>query len=350
MGTVNQQGEPAPDVLLAVDGGNSKTDVLLADTSGRVLGHARGGGTNHQTAGGLGPAMARLDELVRRAGVTGGLRPALAAVYLAGADLPSELAALTGAVTAAGWAGTSIVDNDAMALLRTGTEATEATQDAGTTHDGTTGAVAVVCGAGINCVARATDGREVRFPSLGAVSGDWGGGQHLGSLALWHAARAEDGRGPATSLVEVVTGHFDLATVAEVCAAIHLGTIPSTRLGSLAPLLCQTAATGDQVARCVVLRQAEEVVLLVTAALRRLDLLGSPVAVVLGGGVLRARHPLLCDAIHQRLSAAAPLAKITVATDPPVLGAAFVAMDALGAGRPAYTTLRAAAHHFFATP
>ena len=320
-------------LLLAVDGGNSKTDVLLADTTGRVLGHARGEGTNHQTAGGLDAAMRRLDELVRRAGVTDVLRPALAAVYLAGADLPTELAAISEAVTAAGWADKSIVDNDAVALLRTGTEAADA--------------VAVVCGAGTNCVARAAGGHEVRFPSLGQISGDWGGGRHLGLLALWHAARAEDGRGPATSLVDAVTAHFGRSTVAEVSAAMHLGDIPPTRLGELAPALLRAAAAGDRVCRAMVERQAEEVALLAITALRRLGLLAAPVVVVLGGGVLRARDALLLGAIQERLLAAAPLAEITVVTEPPVVGAALLGLDALGAGEAARHTLRAAADRLF---
>ena len=78
------------------------------------------------------------------------------------------------------------MDNDTFALLRAGTDSPDA--------------IAVVCGAGINCVGRAADGRIARFPALGMLSGDWGGGQHLAALALWHAARAEDGRGPATAL------------------------------------------------------------------------------------------------------------------------------------------------------
>ncbi len=53
-----------------------------------------------------------------------------------------------------------MVDNDTFALLRSGT-------DRGW-------GVAVVCGGGINCVGLTADGREVRFPSLGPITGDWG--------------------------------------------------------------------------------------------------------------------------------------------------------------------------------
>jgi N-acetylglucosamine kinase-like BadF-type ATPase len=37
--------------ILAVDGGNSKTDVALVDAGGGVLGAARGPGTSHHHLG-----------------------------------------------------------------------------------------------------------------------------------------------------------------------------------------------------------------------------------------------------------------------------------------------------------
>lgn len=313
--------------FLAVDGGNSKTDVLVCDTTGRVLGRAHGPGTNHQTAGGVDEAMRRLAHLVATARDQAGLGDEpldLAAVYLAGADLPAELAMLTEAVAAADWARKSIVDNDTFAVLRAGT------------HE--PAAVAVVCGAGINCVGRAADGRVVRFPALGAISGDWGGGETLGAQALWHAARGEDGRGRPTALTGAVAAHFGFATVAELSAAAHVDERLAARFGELSPVLFRVAAAGDGVARTVVVRQGEEIAALAGAALRRLGLTDVPV--VLGGGVLRTRDPLLHEVIRYRLRLAAPAARPTVVTDSPVLGAALHGLDELGAPRAAYHLLR----------
>ncbi|TDV41741.1 N-acetylglucosamine kinase [Actinophytocola oryzae] len=316
-------------LLLAVDGGNSKTDVLVCDDTGAVLGHARGLGTNHQTYG-LTESMRRLDGLVASARAAAGLsdadRVALASVYLAGADLPVELTMLADAVTKAGWADKSVVDNDTLALLRAGTESPDA--------------VAVVCGAGINCVGRAADGRTVRFPALGTITGDWGGGDELGLAALWHASRAEDGRGPATALAAAIAGFFGLDSAADVAAAAHLDPTAAERLGTLTPLLFEVAAAGDEVARSIVTRQGEEVALMAIAALRRLDLVTRPSTVVLGGGVLRSRDPLLYEVIDARLGVDAPLAEITVVTDPPVVGSALLGLASLGATPGAEERLR----------
>ena len=123
--------------------------------------------------------------------------------------------------------------------------------------------------------------------------------------------------------------------------AVHLGDIPETRLFELTPVLFEVAETGDETARAIVQRQAVEIVALAVVALRRLDLLDEPAAVVLGGGVLTAGHLLLIDAIKS-LKAEAPLAVSRVVTTPPVVGAALLGLDHIGAPGQAHVRLRAA--------
>lgn len=318
-------------LFVAIDGGNSKTDVVIGSSSGAVLGTARGPGSSPHHLGVPG-TMRLLDSLILAARDQAGLPPATvlqrAEVYLAGADLPTEVDLLHKAATEAGWALECRVDNDTFALLRAGTDAADA--------------VAVVCGAGINCVGRTRQGRSARFPSLGQISGDWGGGHHLAELALYYAARGEDGRGAATVLSERVAAAFGRATVEEVSAGLHLGEIPMSRVHELTPLLFLAAEEGDEVAKRVVSRQADEIAGLVQVAAGRLGLLDGPYAVVFGGGVLAARHPLLNDAAAARIRAHSPHAAISIVADRPITGAALLALDALGGTPSAAARLRAA--------
>ncbi|HET6212140.1 MAG TPA: BadF/BadG/BcrA/BcrD ATPase family protein [Micromonosporaceae bacterium] len=318
-------------VFLAVDGGNSKTDVVLGTATGVVLAFVRGPGSSPHEHG-VPAAIDLLDVLVAAtrsaAGRPGDAVVDRAEIYLAGADLPVEVDVLMREVGQAGWAKEYRVDNDTFALLRAGTDNPDA--------------VAVVCGAGINCVGRAADGNTARFQSLGQVSGDWGGGHHLAAMALWHAARGEDGRGPGTALTVAVARHCGQSTIEDVSAGVHLGDIPRERVDELAAVLFAVAASGDPVARRVVARQAEEIVSLATVAAGRLGLLDRAYAVVLGGGVLRARHPLLEDTVRAGIAARSPHAEISVVAHPPVIGAALLALDALGAPPSAAGALRAA--------
>jgi len=322
-------------LFVAIDGGNSKTDVVIGSSSGTVLGRARGPGSSPHELGVQG-TMALLDSLITDARDQAQLGSSTvlhrAEVYLAGADLPAEVDALQKAAGDAGWARECRVDNDTFALLRAGSDAPDA--------------VAVVCGAGINCVGRTGRGASARFPSLGQISGDWGGGHHLAELVLYHAARGEDGRGPATSLSPRVATAFGRATVEEVSAGLHLGEIPMARVYELTPLLFAAATDGDLVARRVVSRQVEEISSLVRVAAGRLELLDAPYSVVFGGGVLAARHPLLNDAAAASIRAHSPHATIVLLAHPPITGAALLALDALDATPSAAARLRAATATF----
>ena len=95
----------------------------------------------------------------------------------------------------------------------------------------------MVCGAGINCVGLAPDGRQARFAALGSITGDWGGGFDVGLAALSAAARSEDGRGPVTALEQQVPAHFDLGRPLELAEALHLKKIPMHRLTELSPIV-----------------------------------------------------------------------------------------------------------------
>ncbi|HET9519328.1 MAG TPA: BadF/BadG/BcrA/BcrD ATPase family protein [Actinoplanes sp.] len=325
-------------LVLAVDGGNSKTDVVVATAGGEVLGFVRGPGSSPHNLG-LTGAVRLLNRLTAQARAQARLaadtRIELAAVYLAGADLPIEVQRLHTALTATNWAASYVVDNDTFALLRAGTSSPDA--------------VAVVCGAGINCVGRVADSRTARFPSLGEISGDFGGGHHLARLALWHAARGEDGRGRPTALTAAVAAHFRQPTVESVSGALHLGQIPMERINGLGPVLFAVAADGDEVARRIVAEQVAEICALHRVAADRLGLRGAAHAVVLGGGVLRARHPQLHEPVVAGIRAYAPRAEVSVVTEPPVVGAALLALDTLGAAPAAETALRQALRHAVGT-
>jgi N-acetylglucosamine kinase-like BadF-type ATPase len=321
--------------VLAIDAGNSKTDVAVIAADGSVRGTARGPGFHPHT---IGPsaAVAVLAPLVFEAAATAGLQVDLVArplvshvsACLANADLPTEQQRLEQQIAAQGWGASTYVGNDTFALLRAGVN-----QPPG---------VAVVCGAGINCSGLLPDGRMARFAAVGRISGDWGGGAYLAEEAMWWAARGADGRGPTTALTEALPRHFGLSAMDELIEALHLDELPAARIGEATPLLFQVAAAGDEIAAGIVRRQAEEIVALAVVALRRLDLLAEPVDVVLGGGVLTAGHRLLLEAVESMLGEVAPKAVPRVVATPPVVGAALLGLDRIGADASAHAALRRA--------
>ena len=330
---------PELPAVLAVDGGNSKTDVALVAADGSLLGTARGAGatgpSEAEVAAWLEELAGLIAQLQRQAGTSGQPAARHISACVANADLPDEVERLGAVLAARGWSQTTEARNDTFAVLRAGLDGTAAP---GAPHWG----VAVTCGAGINCVGVHPDGRTTGYLALGVISGDWGGGGGLGLAALWWAVRAEDGRGPQTALREAVATHFGVPSMRDVTLGLHLGKISEEALRGLAPVLLAVANEGDEVARDLVQRQAEEICVMAVVAMRRLGLTAEPTPVVLGGGLMTARDPLLLSEIAERITAAAPLASVSVVAVPPVAGAALLGLDYVGAGAEAERRLRAA--------
>ncbi len=250
----------------------------------------------------------------------------LAVLLLAGLDFPDEEDAYRAEAERRGWAAEVVVGNDTFAVLRAGSERGWG--------------VAVTIGRGNNCVGVGQDGRQVRFPSLGEISGDWGGGGDIGAAAQWSASRSEDGRGPRTSLEHLVPAHFGLESPAELPRQMHLGRLPGHRLDELAPIVL-AAAQEDAVAAEIVDRQAAEVVAMAGALLRRLDLTQDHADVVLGGSVLQSGNPRLLGGIEAGLREIGSQLSIQVARSRPIVGAALLGLDRFGAAPEAYARARA---------
>jgi N-acetylglucosamine kinase-like BadF-type ATPase len=304
-------------LILGVDGGNSKTALLVATTEGELIASVRGPGTNTHAVGPDAVADV-IGALVAESGID--LPVDHGVFFLCGADAPSDIAGLERAIGGRGWARDVMVDNDTFALLRAGTDAPDA--------------VAVICGAGINVVGRASGGRIARYPSLGWETGDWGGAVMLGREVLRLAARGEDGRGEPTALTEIVRNHFNAAPVEAVGADVYYGRLPQSRLADLAPKVV-AAAAGDAVAGSLVERLAVEIGLMVRRALR--DLGVAEADVVLGGGMLQSGKGLLYEAVLAHLPEGA---RAVAVQDPPSLGSALAALDAAGASVDAKARLR----------
>lgn len=309
-------------LMIAVDGGNAKTDLALLDREGNVLAFVRGPGSSPHEHG-VDGALDRIEQLLAEAGADEPVEHA--ELLLAGVDFPAEVRTFRTRAQERGWADRVAVANDTFAVLRTGT-------DRGW-------GVAVVCGAGMNCLGLGPDGREARFPALGDITGDWGGGQDVGLAAVWAAARSEDGRGPSTTLEQLVPEHFGLETPLALAQAVHTGAIARRRFSELSPIVLAEAAH-DEVAAGIVRRLADEVVTFVRVALERIAPVPEPPDVVLGGGVLQSRNELLLGAIDSGLERIDLPHTLVVVDAPPVVGAALRALDALGADPAAHVRLR----------
>jgi N-acetylglucosamine kinase-like BadF-type ATPase len=308
-------------LVLAVDGGNSKTDVALLDGHGRLLAAVRGPTTSHQQVGadaGMQRLAARVAEASTAAGLRGDDRADVGVYCLAGADTPGDLRALTSRLADQGFARTDLLRNDTFAALRAGT-------DRGW-------GVVVICGQGVNAAGIAPDGRIARLDALGEISGDWGGATDVGWEGLAAAVRARDGRGPRTVLERTVPAHYGLASPHALTMAMYDGRVSQRRIGELSPVVFAAAMDGDAAARAIVDRLADELIAMAGAMIRRLRLRRLDPEIVLGGGVFRTPDAVFRARIESGVQAIAPRTRLVRSEAPPVAGAALLGLDAVSGG------------------
>jgi N-acetylglucosamine kinase-like BadF-type ATPase len=322
--------------LLAVDGGGSKIDATLLRRDGTVLGARRVAAGDYERTGDD-AFLEPINEAIRGAWADAELATLphpvadVGVFCLAGADLPIDDRRIGRGLARRGWVGEHVLRNDTFAVLRAGTDRTWG--------------VGIVCGFGTNCSGVSPHGRVFRLPAIGPVSGDWGGGGDLGTTALWHAIRAGDGRGGRTALQRSVPAHFGMRTARQVMEALYAERLSDDRLAELAPVVFAEAAAGDEIAAELVGKQADEIAVMATAAIRKLGMRALDPDVVLGGGIFRNEWSPFLARIAAGVHAVAPAARIVRLTAPPVVGAAMLGLDLLGSGRAAHARTRASLTH-----
>ena len=188
--------------VLAVDGGGVKTDLALLDSSGALLSHVRGGGSQAHYLGVEGCVEVLEGLLEAAAAARGGAARASGRI-----DRPGS----AGRHRSPGGALGAARRDGAASVERTARDRQRHRGPAARRHRPRLGGRGRVRH-GINCLGLAPDRREARFLSFGPVSGDWGGGVDVGLAALAAAVRAADGRGPRSALETAVPAHFGLTT------------------------------------------------------------------------------------------------------------------------------------------
>jgi len=295
--------------VVAADGGNSKTDLLIATTGGEVLARVRGTGT-HPDEDGYDVTAGMLVGLIAQACDQAGL-PAdtvfeLGAFFCANVDTPDQVVGLKQAIEDTGICTMVDVGNDSMAILHAG-----APEGWG---------IAVVTGTGINAVGRDRQGRIEGFLSIGRETGDLGGGSWFAMEGQAASIRAADGRGPATMLEQLIPDYFGMSDPFEVALALNDGTISWHRMLHSCPVVFQAAEAGDPVALGLFERQADEISLMANALVKRLAMDEPEIPVVMGGSVSTNGGQLYQSTVAEALLRRVPNAKPVFLAVPPVEG------------------------------
>jgi N-acetylglucosamine kinase-like BadF-type ATPase len=302
--------------VLGLDAGGTKTVCLLADATGRVMSSARGPGANLQAQGEL-EVEKVLHEVMESALAGRPIAPAAICLGIAGADRPDDAAMMRGIMRRIGYKSPTLVVNDALVALTAGA------------GDGP--GIVVICGTGSICYGRNEDGQAARSGGWGYILGDEGSGYWIGRRALAAVVRHADGRGPATTLAPRILEHFRVRGVPDLVQEVHLRDPRRHRVASTARAVQAACDEGDVVAREIVDRATDELVIAAGSVAERLAMRGLVFPLVLAGGVLRVL-PALRQQLLARLPDVAPRSSPRLLTGEPAVGAVRLALAEAGGG------------------
>ena len=253
--------------FVGIDGGGSKTDIVLFEEDGHILDRKVIGGTNptHLGLAAAGDKLcAALNELPRE-----GIWIRHISAGIAGCGMPERQKALTARLTEA-FPGTTVrIRSDIMNVFRA----------AGRTDD----TAAAICGTGV-AVFALKNGELHRLGGWGQLFDNLGSGYDIGREALRAALAAEDGFGVKSKLTQSVTEACGGRVFDWVIRPEHH---EKSAIAALAPKVFDACRAGDPQAEKILKENFGRLKELITYAVTAY---GTDTEVLVSGGIMEEKE------------------------------------------------------------
>lgn len=301
--------------FLAIDGGGTKTKALCADEQRQVVGEGLAGPTN-LTATNVGAASFNLREAIRQATehLPQGWRVTKMVMGLAGMDTQAEAEnarQVFGEVLKYYPIDTFVLVNDIVIALASGSNHPDA--------------VALISGTGSNCYGRNAEGQEVKVGGMDFLLTDQGSGYEIGRYVLRTAVKSFDGRVEKTVLEQLVCEHFHIGSIGELKNVVYNPLLTKPEVAELAKECEQALHQGDKVAQEIFDHVVEELMSMITTAVRRLGIAERQVDLVLAGGVCKIGY--IGEQLQAKVRALYPMMQVIYPDKEPVYGALKLALE-----------------------
>jgi N-acetylglucosamine kinase len=295
---------------LGFDGGGTKTDCVLLDANGNVIGEGRGGPANPLRSGYDG-AFSSLREAAAGAIAVGGIRPA---------EISSVCAGLAGA-------GRRSVVRRMMVFLSE--EFPAALTQVATDYEvalesavGSAPGVVLIAGTGSVAYGRNAAGETARAGGYGPSLGDEGSAFEIGRRAVSAVAHSRDMDAPVTVMAEMISAALDCPDWDELMLRIMKN--PDDVFPKLFPVVADATNAEDSAAKEIMFASAIGLGNLAMIVIRRLGMKGQQFPLVKCGGVFGRCH-MLDSLLDSVLASGALRAKLLRLEISPAVGAARMA-------------------------
>lgn len=304
-------------VVVAVDGGGTRTRCGIFDEHGSLLGTASSGPSNQNCA--------------ERQVVVASVRQAIEDALRSCGKGPEDVLVVSAALAGVEYDGAGAEEANAI-LVEAGWANCLIYGDVLAAHAGALGGesgVLVLAGTGSIAFAVAPDGRSSKAGGFGYLFGDEGSAFWIAREALKAASHADDGRGPATQLTAAFCRHLQIGEFSESLRFFYVDApLAVTRLSQCSSLVNEVAEAGDTVARRVLFSAGDELARLAEVLLRRLPAPGTTIVTYHGAVLLHSR--LVRESFESSLRTRLPSVLLRAPVGDPVLGAYLLAQAFLG--------------------
>ena len=178
------------------------------------------------------------------------------------------------------------------------------------------------------CYGRASDGRSWRAGGWSTMADNEGSAPWMGERAIRAAVRAYDHRSQPTRLEKIVREFFSLASMDDLPNRVYALDVNTVDLTRLAVQVAAAAAEGDRASEAIIEEGAEHLAVSALAVARQLGYERGKSELALAGERVKA-WPAVQHTLRAAILRRLPACAISIAEQPPAVGAALLALELL---------------------
>ncbi len=303
-------------LYLGVDGGGTKTTVVLLDEEKQTVGEGFSGASN--------PLRVGIEKAVSN--IAAATDNACDSANKNRGDIVSATFGLAGVRREDLRRRVAEIFNRSFQLTRR----VEVLTDAEIALYGATlgrAGLVVIAGTGSICIGQNERGRRAAAGGWGPLAGDEGGGAGIARRALQAIAKASDGRGKPTRLSEDAIRYFRAGRLEDLSVAIYAPQIDNTRIAGFARLVIEAARAGDKIALEILREAAGELALAANTVIHELKLERKKFPIAHVGGIFRGGDSLITKPFMEKVQTVAPKAFLIEPLLSPAAAAARMAFE-----------------------
>ena len=302
-------------IVGGIDGGATKTECVLMDIQGNILGRGLAGPSNYHVVGINNTIKAIRKSIIESLKNIGERKIDYLTIGLAGLDTKRDFKYIERSFQNFDLANRLDFKHDSIIALIGA-------------HAGKPGII-VIAGTGSVAAGINRDKKYVRVGGWGYLLGDEGSAFTLGRRGLMAVLREYDGRGASTKITRRIFDKLGIDDYEDIIVKIYGAERIVEKVASLAPCVTDAAKEGDSIAINIIYEEMEKVGELIYTVAKRLDMLDEDISVAMIGGVFRAGEVVI-GSLRKVLNRYELKFKLIEPLFPPSIGAAIWSLQSIG--------------------